>query len=260
LTLIDTHAHLDDEQFAADEAAVLDRARQAGVETVLTIGTTRLSSVAAVRLAANYPVVRAVVGIQPNHVAQAASDDWAEIERLAAEARVVAIGETGLDRYGDYTPFEQQVAMFEQHIDLARRRDLPLVIHCRDAEAEVLQCLESASRVGPVRGVMHSFTGMAATALRCIELGFYISFAGMITFKNRKFDLLREVARAVPLDRLLVETDSPYLAPEPHRGGRNEPAYVVDTARRVAELRGVAVEEFAAITTANARRLFGRAP
>ena len=160
-----------------------------------------------------------------------------------------------MDRVRTDSPFHLQVDYFERHLALARQRNLPIVVHCRDAEADVLRCLASSGGTGLVRGVMHSFSGQAATAAQCVELGLHISFAGQLTFKNRKFDALREVARLVPLDRLLVETDSPYLAPEPYRGQRNEPAYVRLTAERLAELRGLTPVELATVTTANAREL-----
>jgi TatD DNase family protein len=213
------------------------------------------------QLARRNPFVYAAVGIHPNYVDAAAAERWGEIAALARESRVVALGETGLDRFRTDTPFDRQVDFFERHLALASDLGLPVVIHCRDAESDVLAVAERAvAERGPLPGVMHSFTGSAATAARCVELGLYISFAGQITFANRKFDALREVARVVPGDRLLVETDSPYLAPEPHRGQRNEPAYVRFTAEQLARLRGVDTNEMAAATSANAIRLFNRIP
>jgi TatD DNase family protein len=256
MELVDTHAHLDDEQFASDLNAVIERACAGGVTAIVAVGTTLETSRRAVQLTHEHPGVRAAVGIHPNYAAQAADNDWSEIAQLARELEVVAIGETGLDRFRDDTPFELQRENFERHLFLARERRLPVIIHCRDADADVLPCLEIAAREGPVRGVMHSFTGQAATAARCLELGLYISFAGQLTYTNRKFDVLREVARVVPADRLLVETDSPYLAPEPHRGERNEPAHVQLTASRLAEIRGISFEQLANLTTSNARTLF----
>lgn len=254
MNLIDTHAHLDNEQFSGDLADILGRSAAAGVSWTITIGTTVESSRRAVELAARFPTcIRAAVGIQPNYVAEARDSDWAEIVKLARSDGVVAIGETGLDRFWDHAPSDLQVEYFRRHIELARESGLPLVIHNREADADIIACLESSS---PVSGVMHSFTGAAATASRCLELGLYLSFAGMVTFKNQKFNLLREVARVVPHDRILVETDSPYLCPEPYRGDRNEPARVELTARRLAELRGEPFETFAAQTTRNARQLF----
>jgi len=169
---------------------------------------------------------------------------------------VVALGETGLDRHWDYTPFPQQEDFFARHLDLARKHHLPVVIHCREAEADVVRMLRADyERHGPVRGVMHSFTGDLATAQACLDLGLYISFAGMLTYKNAQD--LREVANQMPLERLLVETDSPYLAPVPARGKRNEPAYVVHTLNSLATVHGVAAAALAEQTTRNARELFG---
>jgi TatD DNase family protein len=255
--LIDTHAHLFDERFAADLPAVLDRAAAAGVERVVCLGIDRESNRRSVRIANDYPLVVAAVGIQPNHVAEAAPGDWDEVVRLAeTEPRVVAIGETGLDRYWDRAPFALQEEYFARHIELARRLGKPFVIHCREAEADVVRVLRSEyARHGPVRAVMHSFSGDRATARACLEMGLYISFAGMLTYPSAGD--LREVAREVPLDRVLVETDCPYLAPQPVRGKRNEPAYVAHTAAVLATLKGVTVAELSEQTTRNARALFG---
>ena len=258
LELIDTHAHLDDEQFATDLPDVLRRAAAAGVRRVLTIATTAPSSAACVALAERHPLLAATVGIQPNHVAEAAPTAWDEVLALAGRPQVVAVGETGLDRHWDYTPFPQQEDYFDRHLRLARARGLPVVIHCREAEADVLRMLRADyERHGPVRGVMHSFTGDRATAEACLAMGLFLSFAGMVTYKNAQ--ALRDVARDVPLDRLLVETDSPYLAPVPQRGKRNEPAFVDHTAACLAQVRGVTPAELATATTHNARRLFGLA-
>ncbi len=255
-TWIDTHAHLDDARFAADRPAVLARARAAGVAHILTIGVDLPTSRAAVALAREYPTVWAVVGIQPNHAAEAAAGDFAEIEALAADPRVVAVGETGLDRYWDRAPFALQQEYFGRHLELARRVGKPVVIHCRQAEADVATALEAAaSEYGPVRGVMHSFSGDLDTARRCLAAGLHVSFAGMVTYKSAAD--LRGVAAVVPPDRLLVETDCPYLAPVPHRGQRNEPAFVADTGACVAAARGDTVEAVAAATTRNAHGLFG---
>ncbi len=170
---------------------------------------------------------------------------------------MVALGETGLDRYWDYTPFAQQEDYFARHLELARRLQLPVIIHCREAEADIVRMLrEDFDRHGLLSGVMHSFTGDAATAHACTEMGLYISFAGMVTYKNAQ--ALREVARTIPADRLLVETDCPYLAPVPRRGQRNEPAFVVHTAECLARERSEELSALAAETTRNARKLFGR--
>jgi TatD DNase family protein len=253
--LIDTHAHLDDERFTDDLPDVLRRAEAIGVRRVLTIATTAPSSTACVMLAEQYPLLAATVGLQPNNLTEAASNAWDEVLRLASHPKVVALGETGLDRHWDFTPFPQQEDYFARHLDLARQRRLPVVIHCREAEADMLRMLrDDFDRHGPVRGVMHSFTGDRATADACLAMGLYLSFAGMVTYKNAQ--ALRDVARDVPLDRLLVETDSPYLAPVPQRGKRNEPAFVEHTAGCLATVKGVSPEALAAATTQNARQLF----
>jgi TatD DNase family protein len=255
MTLFDTHAHLDDDRFAADLPAVLERATVAGVEHVVTIATTAPSSAACVALVARHPLLYASVGIQPNHVAEAASDAWDQVLRLVNAEKVVAVGETGLDRHWNYTPFPQQEDFFGRHLQLARKTKLPVVIHCREAEADVVRMLrEDFNRHGPLRGVMHSFTGDWATAEACMAMGLYISFAGMVTYKNAQS--LREVAARVPMDRLLLETDSPYLSPVPLRGKRNEPAHLVHTAACLAELRKVDIALLAKQTTENALGLF----
>lgn len=253
--LIDTHAHLDDERFAADLPDVLHRARAAGVEQVITIATTAHSSHACLALAQTHAMLRATVGIQPNHVAEAAPDAWDEVVRLAEKPLVVALGETGLDRYWDHTPFAQQEDYFARHLELARELDRAVVIHCREAEADTVRMLRADfDRHGPIRAVMHSFTGDLTTAQACLEMGLYISIAGMLTYKSAQN--LRDVAAQMPLNRVLVETDSPYLAPVPVRGQRNEPAHVVHTAACLAGVLGVTPDVLAQHTTANARQLF----
>ncbi len=253
--LIDTHTHLFDDRFHKDLPAVLERAAAAGVERVVCLGIDRESSLQSVEIANRYPLVVAAVGIQPNSVAEAKLGDWDEVVRLAeAEPRVVAIGETGLDRYWDKTPFALQEAYFVRHIELARRLDKPFVIHCREAEADVVLALRAQHVRGDLRAVMHSFSGDLATARECLAMGLYISFAGMLTYPTAQ--KLRDVAKDVPLDRLLVETDCPYLAPQPVRGKRNEPAFVAHTAAILAEVKGVSVAELAEATTRNARVLF----
>jgi TatD DNase family protein len=255
MQLFDTHCHLDDEQFESRSADVVQRARDAGVVGIVTVGVTGASSDAAVRLAAEHDLVVAAVGIQPNYCGEASREDWDRIVALASQPGVVAIGETGLDRYWDFTPFPVQQDYFDRHLRLAQECELPFIVHMRDCEAEVLAALREASARGPLRGVMHSFTGTPQAATEFLELGLHISFAGMVTYK--KSTDLRTIAAEVPADRLLVETDAPYLSPHPVRGQRpNEPALVGHTARCLAETRGVAPEELARQTTENARRLF----
>ncbi len=255
---IDTHAHLDDEQFDGDRPQVIARAEAAGVEAILCPAITADSSQAVLRLAQQFRIVHAAVGIQPNYCGQAAEGDWDRVVALADRPRVVALGETGLDRHWDFTPFDVQQDYFDRHLRLAQARDLPVLIHCRQAEAELLSMLNQAAARAALRGVLHAFSGDTAFALECLELGLYVSLAGPVSYTNKKFEPLRQAARGVPPDRLLLETDSPYLVPHPLRGKqkRNEPALVVHTARRLAELRGETLEELAALATANARRLF----
>lgn len=254
--LIDTHSHLFDDRFAKDLPAVLDRAAKAGLERVVCLGIDRESSEQSVAIANKYPLVVAAVGIQPNHVAEAKVGDWNAVVALAEQwAQVVAIGETGLDRYWDRAPFALQENYFNRHIELARYLNKPFVIHCREAEADVVRVLRAQCAKGPIRAVMHSFSGDLATARECLEMGLYVSFAGMVTYPTAQN--LRDVAKGIPLDRLLVETDCPYLAPQPVRGKRNEPAYVAHTAAVLAQAKGVSVAELEEHTTRNARALFG---
>jgi TatD DNase family protein len=253
--LFDTHAHLDQSEFDADRAEVVARAHEAGVDEIIAIGTTADTSDICVRLAGELDGVYAAVGMQPNYIAQAKPGDWERVVKLVDEPGVVAIGETGLDRYWDFTPFDQQQDYFDRHIRLSQERGLPFVVHMRDCDDDILTMLREAHQRGPLAGVMHSFTGSQSMADECLAMGLYISFAGMVTFK--KSDGLRAIAATVPAERILVETDSPYLSPEPVRKiKRNEPAHVRHTAACLAAVRGVSLEAFAAQTTANARRLF----
>ncbi len=255
MNLFDTHAHLDDEQFDDIRTDVVKRAREAGVRQIVAVGTTADSSEKTVELAAQFEEVLAAVGIQPNYCAAAKPADWDRIVDLARQPGVVAIGETGLDRYWDYTPFELQQDYFDRHIRLSQEAGLPFIVHMRDCGDDILKMLRDAATHGPLCGVMHSFTGDAELAGQCVELGLYISFAGMVTYK--KSDELRAVAKSIRHDRILIETDAPYLSPHPRRSQRpNEPALIVHTAECLADVRGMSVEEFAELTTTNARRLF----
>jgi TatD DNase family protein len=252
--LIDTHAHLEESRLRDDLKGVLERARAEGVVRVVAIGTTAADSAEVCAIARAHAEVSAAVGIHPNHGADARPGDWERIEELAERPEVVALGETGLDRYRDHTPFAVQQEWFARHLELGRRRGLPVVIHCRQSERDIIEQLGRSDP--PIRGVLHSFTGTWDDARAFLDLGLYLSFAGMLTFTNRSLDALREVAARVPEDRLLVETDSPYLSPHPHRGATNEPGRVRLTAERLAEVRGVTLAEVARLTTENARRLF----
>ncbi len=254
LALFDTHAHLNVDAFADNIEAMVHRARTAGLVGVMVIGIDVATSRRACDLAAAYPgYLYAVVGIQPNSVAEAHEGDFAIIEELAGYPGVRGIGETGLDCYWDDTPIEMQHDYFDRHMELCRQTGLPMVIHMRDSGTLIVDQLRRQTRIP--KGVMHSFTGDRDLARHCLDCGLDISFAGMVTFK--KSDELREVAKFVPEDRLMVETDSPYLSPEPFRGKRpNEPSRVEHTLRCIAEARGVSAEHLAEVTTANAKRLF----
>jgi len=255
MRLFDTHAHLHFPDYADDLDAVLERARAAGVRGMVTIGTDRESNRAVTALAKRLPDVWATVGIHPHDAGEAAEADFGEMERLAGEEpKVVGFGEMGLDFFRDLSPREAQEKVFRRQIDIARRARKPIIVHCRDAHAETLAVL-GEERAGETGGVMHCFSGNVEIARRCLDLGFYISLAGPVTYKNAR--ALPEVARFVPGDRLVVETDCPYLPPTPHRGKRNEPAYVALTAACIAELRGTDPEALCDALTANAAKLFG---
>ena len=254
--LFDTHTHLDQSEFDDNRAEVVERAQAAGVSQLIAVGCTADDSRKCVQLASEFEGVYAAVGIQPNYIAEAKPEDWAAIEQLATSPGVVAIGETGLDRHWDYTPFDQQQDYFDRHMRLAERLDLPFIVHMRDCEEDILQALREARKRGVLKGVMHSFTGDAEMAAECVDLGMHISFAGMLTFK--KSTALRDCAATIPDDRLLIETDCPYLSPEPVRSKRpNEPAFVRHTAECLAKLRGDSLEELAVLTTKNAQAFFG---
>lgn len=255
MRLFDTHAHLHFPDYADDLDAVLERADGAGVRGMVTIGTDRETNQAVVELARRLPNVWATVGIHPHDAGEAVEADFAEMEKLArSEAKVVGFGEMGLDFYRNLSPPEAQREVFRRQIAMARELGKPLVIHCRDAHDETLAIL-GEERAREIGGVMHCFSGDVEIARRCLDLGLFISLAGPVTYKNAR--ALPEVARFVPEDRLVVETDCPYLPPTPHRGKRNEPAYVALTAAFVAELRGVAPDALGATVTANAATLFG---
>lgn len=255
MELIDTHAHLDEQAFEQELDAVVGRAKEAGLVAIVTIGITVESCRAAIALAERFPMVWAAVGIHPNYAAQAAPHDWEQIEAFARHPRVVGIGETGLDRYWDHTPLEVQVDYFRRHLALTRATGKPFIIHCREAETEVLEILTDEMSRGPLPGLMHSFCGTADAARKCLDWGMSLSFSGMLTYK--KNEELRALSATVPDDRILVETDCPYLAPLPNRGKRNEPSFVKFTAKALGEARGLDLEGISTLTTANARRVFG---
>jgi TatD DNase family protein len=250
---IDSHAHLEMEAFDGDREAVIGRAAAAGLTAIITVGTTLPDCEKAVSLAGFYPLVHAAVGIHPHEVKGIEAGTCNALRILAGQAKVVAIGEIGLDFFYDFSPREIQLRWFSEQLDLAEELDLPVIIHDREAHAETLAILRQ--RKGRLRGVLHCFSGDPVMARECIELGLHLSVAGPVTY--RKADQLRAVAREIPAERLLIETDAPYLAPQPYRGKRNEPAYVVETARYLAEIRGMAAGELERVTEQNARRLFG---
>lgn len=256
MELIDSHAHLDFPQFDADRAAVLERARQAGVQTVLAIGSgpgpEKLD--AALPFAEQHDWIYATVGIHPQEARLATEAHFEQIDRLAHHPRVIAWGEVGLDYHEDHSPRDVQQRIFRRQLEQARAAKLPIVVHCREAWPDCLAVLEQDWRASGLGGILHCFSGTLDEANMGMAMGFLVSFAGNLTYPKAKN--LRDVARELPLDRLLIETDAPFLAPQPHRGKRNEPAYVAEVARTLASVRDLAAEEIAAVTAANFRRFF----
>jgi TatD DNase family protein len=250
--IVDSHCHLDDEKFADDRDAVIERARAAGITAMLAIGTGEgpPDLEAAIRLAEKYPFIYATVGVHPHDAARANEDTFIMIEMLATHPKVVAIGEIGLDYYYDFSPRDVQRDVFIKQAEIAKRVEKPVVIHSRDAWDETIRILKEHS---DGRGIMHCFSGGEAEAAQALELGFHLSFGGVLTFP--KADAVRRAAQATPEDRLLIETDCPYLAPVPHRGKRNEPAFMMHTIERLSEIRGCPVEQLAQATTRNFERL-----
>ncbi len=256
MQLIDSHAHLDLPEFDADREAVLDRARQAGIETLLAIGSGAGpgSLGAALPLAEKHDWIYATAGIHPHEARLATEEHFARLETLARHSRVIAWGEVGLDYHYDHSPRDVQQRVFRRQLDLARAARLPLILHCREAWLDCLAILEQDWRSSGLGGVFHCFSGTLAEAGKGIEMGFLISFAGNLTYP--KAQNLRETARQLPLDRLLIETDAPFLAPQAHRGKRNEPAYVAEVAQTLANVRNLAPDEIGGVTAANFRRFF----
>lgn len=252
MKLVDSHCHLDDHQFDADREETIARARAAGVETMLAIGAGEgpPDLEAAIRLAEQHEFIYATVGVHPHDAAKCGDETFAQLERLVRHPKVRAVGEIGLDYHYDFSPRDVQRTVFERQLGLAVSAGLPVAIHTREAWADTLSILRAAA---PRAGIMHCFTGDAAQARAALDLGFHLAFGGVLTFP--KAEAVREAARLTPPDRLLVETDCPYLAPVPMRGKRNEPAFIVETVRRLAVIRGCPVEEIAAQTTENFERL-----
>lgn len=250
---VDSHCHLDMSAYD-DCRRVVERAETVGVKYILSVGIDLPSSRAAVALAEEFEGVYCSVGIHPHHVVGAEEAQYQELAALARHPKVKAYGEIGLDYARDYAPHELQLSHFERQVALAKELGLPIIVHDREAHAEVMAILKAASPL-PEGGVMHCYSGDLGLAAEVIDLGFYLSIPGVVTFA--KAEMLHDVARCVSLEALLIETDGPYLAPEPFRGKRNEPAYVLYTAAKIAELRGVSINEVARQTSANAMRLFG---
>jgi len=259
---VDSHAHLDGKQFDSDREQVIERARAAGVRTMVAIGNgdgpPQLD--AGVQLAEKYPFVYATIGIHPHEARLASDHAYSEMERLARHPKVIAWGEIGLDYYYDHSPREIQKEVFVRQMELAGAAKLPIVIHCRPSEntenawEDCLRLIEEQWAAKGVGGILHCFTGTWIHAKRALDVGFMVSFAGNMTFP--KAQQIRDAALQVPLDRILIETDCPYLAPLPYRGKRNEPAYVVETARKLGELRGLSTEEVGELTSRNFYNFF----
>jgi TatD DNase family protein len=258
MTIIDSHCHLDFPDFAEDLDGVVERARAAGVERMISIGTKVSKAAGVVAIAERYDDVFFTVGTHPHEAAGDDAEDFDAMRAFARHPKCVGIGEAGLDYHYDSAPRDVAQRVFRGHIALARELDLPLVIHTRDADADMAAILTDEMGQGRFRALLHCFTASRQLAETALGLGLSISFSGFVTFK--KSEDLRAIARDVPLDRILVETDAPYLAPTPHRGIRNEPAFVVATAAVVAEVRGITPEALAEATRANTHAIFGRLP
>jgi TatD DNase family protein len=256
LGLIDSHAHIQGKEYIGEVDAVIKRAHEAGIEQIIVVGGAgdMSSNTAAVALADSWANLYATVGMHPHDAKDVGEGEWKELKELSVHPKVIAVGETGLDYFYNHSPREVQQRVFAQFIHLAIETKLPLVVHERDASIEALELLRKEGK-GEAHGVIHCFTGDYQAARNYLDLGFYLSFSGIITFKNA--EPLRDVVRKVPLDRMFIETDSPYLTPVPHRGKRNEPVYVRYVAETVAKLKALPLEEVARVTTTNVRELFG---
>jgi TatD DNase family protein len=251
--LVDSHAHLDASQFDEDRDEVIQRAGQAGVEWILTVGTNLVESQKAVEIAQQYPQILAAVGVHPHEAQGVTEEVYSGLKNLSQSKKVVAIGEIGLDFYHQLSPLEIQREVFRRQIQLARELHLPIIVHDREAHGEILHILRS-EKASDVRGIFHCFSGDYQLAREAIDMGFYISISGIVTFHNAAW--LRDVVREIPLDNLLVETDCPYLAPVPKRGKRNEPAYVTYTVAKIAEIKNIEVEKVEEATAENFLKFF----
>lgn len=250
----DTHAHLDDGRFKEDQDKVIMRAKDAGVSLIVNVGYNLISAKNTVELTKKYDFIYGAVGIHPHDAKDANDNVLSRIKNMTKEPKIVAIGEIGLDYYYDNSPRDIQKRVFRRQIMLARELKMPIIIHDRDAHQDVFDIVkeEKACEVG---GIFHCYSGSLEMAREVMKLGFYISFGGPVTFKNAH--KLKEVAKEVPLDRMLIETDCPYLTPVPYRGKRNEPSYVLHTAKEIADIRGMNVDELAKITYENGKKVFG---
>ncbi len=255
LGLIDSHAHIQGKEYAGETAAVMQRAREAGVEQIIVVGGAgeMSSNAAAITLAESSACLYATVGMHPHDAKDVGVEEFRQLKALTSHPKVVAVGEAGLDYYYHHSPREVQRKVFTEFVHMACESALPLVVHERDAAQDAAEILR-AEGAGNVRGVIHCFTGDYAAARSYLDLGFYLSFTGIVTFKNA--DPLRDVVSKVPLERMFVETDSPYLTPVPHRGKRNEPAYLTLVAATVARVKAITLEQVALTTTRNVRELF----
>ncbi len=251
--LFDSHAHLDDERFWEDRDAVIQSMPEAGVGLIMNVGADMPSSRRSLVLAKKYPFIYAAVGVHPHDVEDMTEADLQDLRELAGEEKVRAIGEIGLDYHYDNSPRDKQKYWFEKQIELAQDLDLPIIIHCRDAMQDCMDILRSYD-FSRTSGVMHCYSGSAETAEEVVKMGMYVAFGGAITFKNNKKAC--HVVQSVPMERLLIETDCPYLTPEPYRGKRNDSRYVKYVAEKVAEFRGLPVEEVEKVTMTNAKCLF----
>jgi TatD DNase family protein len=256
--LVDSHCHLDFPDFSAELDTIVARARAAGIGRIVTISTRVKKHAQVLGIAEKFPEIFCSVGTHPHNAHEELDIDTKTLVAFTKHPKIIAIGEAGLDYHYDNNPRAEQAASFRQHIAAARETALPLVIHSRDCDTDMAQILREESGKGAFAAVLHCFTGGRDLALTAIELGHYVSFTGILTFKNS--DALREVAAALPAERILVETDAPYLAPLPYRGKRNEPAYVAETAKVLAKVRGVSPDEIARQTTENFFRLFSKVP
>jgi TatD DNase family protein len=256
--LVDSHCHLDFPDFSAELDQIIARARSAGVGRLVTISTRVRRHAQVLAIAEKFPEVFCSVGTHPHYADEELDVDAQALVALSRHPKIVAIGEAGLDYFRNNSPRDAQATGFRQHIAAARTTGLPLVIHSRDCDADMAQILREESGKGAFPAVLHCFTGGRDLAFSAIDLGHYVSFTGILTFKNS--DALREIAAALPADRIMVETDAPYLAPLPYRGKRNEPAYVLETAKVLSDVRGVSVEEMTRQTTENFFRLFSKVP